>query len=556
MPRRTLRVRNDTGAALSVASYGRIRYAPSFAASPMRITIRRLLLLLCAVRYGARLLWTAAPRHGKVHWIATLLGPLHDAPNARAALRRALPQLGPLASAFADALATDPGAAGRTLHDLLDALGRAETALTKPLTAPQREAALHEALGRPPEDVFAWIEPAPLENGIAEQVHAARLRSEQNGHIDVTVKMLRVRQVQHIEDDLAVLRWLARLVERSFPAARTLELPRLVESFSAELRHRFDLRSEAANLSQTGRCFAGDSRVVVPAVVWNLSTDHALVVQRIETLPVTALDGLRQRGVNLERLAVHLVEVTVDEAFEHGFFRAALAAQRMRVSVEAQTLGSLVLADCAVMSSLAEPQRAFFVHGARALFEQDYGRLAGMHHEAGHVTPGTRPEMLEAELRARSEAHFARPTAQRTASALLHHLIEVVQPFGGAVPPALVLARHSLARAESLARTLSPQVDTWRVVEASFAELARKDLDHRGWIKRLSHELPHLAPIVPRLPLLFLKRLYWLHQRRDSFDAAALLRDLRLEQQRTRRLLWACVIVGTLLGAAMTWLAR
>lgn len=522
----------------------------------MRTTIRRLLLLLCALRYGARLLWAAAPSHDKVHWIAEAVARLHAAPNARAALHRTLPELGPLASAFAETLATEPDQAGRTLHDVLETLGRAETALTQPLTPAATETALHAALGRPLEEVFVWIDPMPLENGIAEQIHAARLRTEQNGHIDVAVKLLRVQQVQRIEDDVAALRWLARLLEHWFPAARRLRLHGLVQSCATELQRRFDLRTEAANLSQTNRQLAADPHVVVPDVIWAFSGDHLLVVQRIKTLPVTDLDGLRRRGVNLERLAAHVVEVVVKQAFEHGFFHAALDARRVRVSVEADTLGCLVLADCSIMSSLTEPEREFFVHGATALFGQDYDKLAGMHHEVGHVAPGTRPEMLAAELRTRCEAHFAWPSAQRTAAGLLRQLIEAVQPFGGSVPPALVLARHSLARAESLARALAPQIDIWCVVEASFAELACKDLDHRGWLKRLSRELPHLAPIVPRLPLLLIQRLQRQHQQRDGFESAALLRELRREQRRTRQLLWACALAGILLGFAMTWPAH
>lgn len=522
----------------------------------MRTTIRRLLLLLCVLRYGARLLWQTAPRDDRVRWLAAFIARLHSAASTRTTLHRALPQLGPLASAFAEALAADPDRAGRTLHEILDSLARAETVLTKPLEPNEVAPALRAAIGRPAEEVFAWVDPAPLENGIAEEVHAARLRTEESGHVDVTVKLLRVRQVQRIEDDIAVLLWLAKLLERGFPAARRLGLHRLAESFAAELRHRFDLRTEAANLSQTGRHFSGNAHVVVPAVVWNLTTDHALVAQRIETLPLTDIEGLRRHSVDVERLAVHVVEVFVEQAFEHGFFHAALDARRVRVSVDAGTLGCLVLADCAVMSSLTEPEREFFVHGATALFEQDYGKLAGMHHEVGHVAPGTRPEMLEAELRTRSEAHFAAPSSERRAGALLGHLTEAVQPFGGAVPEPLVLARHSLARAESLARALAPQLDTWRVVEASFAALARKDLDHRGFIKRLARELPHLAPIAPRLPLLLVQRLQRIHQRRDGLDSAAMLRELQREQRRTRRLLWACAIAGTVLGAAMTLLAH
>ncbi|CAN7605400.1 AarF/UbiB family protein [Trinickia sp. LjRoot230] len=527
----------------------------------MRTTLRRLLLLFCALRYGATLLWTAAPEGEKLRGIATLLARMHRDRGARAALHRALPQLGPLASAFVEEFATHPGRGLRTLHDALEKLARERTALSTPLSPQQAESALRAAIGHPLEDAFESIDWMPLESGIAEQTHAARLRAMDDlqgspSKMDVIVKLLRVRQVQRIEDDVAVLRWLARLLERWFSAARTLGLRALADIYALEVTRRFDLRMEAANLSQTGRHFAADTRLAVPEVNWALTTDKALVVERIDTLPATDIDGLRRHGVDLERLAAHIVEVVIDQAFEHGFFHAALSARHLRVSIEPQTSGRIVLADCAVMSTLTEPEREFFVHGATALFKRDYGRLARMHHEVGHVAPHTRPEQLEAELRTRGEAHFAWPAAERMATGLLRHLVDAVEPFGGRMPPALVLAGHSLARAESLARMLAPALDTWQIAETSLAALARKDVDHRGWLKRISRELPHLAPIAPRLPLLVVQALQRLEPRRTTLDVVAWVAQFRREQQRTRRLLWACAALGVLLGGALTWLAR
>jgi ubiquinone biosynthesis protein len=85
-------------------------------------------------------------------------------------------------------------------------------------------------------------------------------------------------------------------------------------------------------------------------------------------------------------------------------------------------------------------------------------------------------------------------------------------------------------------------------------ELARKDVDHRGWIKRIARELPHLAPIVPRLPGLFVRRLQAEHARRDAAATAHVLAELRQEAVRTRRLLWACAAGGVLIGAGFVFL--
>jgi ubiquinone biosynthesis protein len=522
----------------------------------MRTLFRRLLILFCVLRYGARLLLAAAPRGDRLRWTLTLAARLHESPGARAALHRALPQLGPLVSAHAAGLAAQPGQALQTVHDVLDAAGRMQTALSAPLAPHDAQTALRAAIGRPLEDVFTAVDWVPLESGLAVQVHAARLRAIDGAREegDVVVKLLRLHQVQRIGDDLAVLHWLARFAERFFPAAREVGVRALADSFAADIARRFDLRTEAANLSQTGRHFTNDTRLVVPNVVWPLSSDHALVIEHIATLPIFDLDGLRQHGVNLEQLAEHTIAIAIEQAFEHGFFHAALTAERARVSIEPLTLGRLVLADCSIMSSLAEPEREFFVHGATALFKRDYGRVAELHHEARHIAPHTRTERLEGELRTRSEAHFALPGGERMAAALLRHLLEAVEPLGGRAPSSLKLASDSLERAETLARALAPGLDTWSIAKRALAALARKDSDHRGWLKRLSRELPHLAPIMPRLPLLLAHRLQHMEQRREATASAGWLERLRREQQRTRRLLWACAGLGAVLGAALTWL--
>ena len=530
----------------------------------MRTTFRRLLLLFCVLRYGARLLWAVAPRGRKLHWIAGVAEQLHGSADAREALHRALPQLGPLASAFASQLVQHPEAYAHSLPDAFALIARTEAELAAPLPPPEVIPALRAALPQSAEPAFASIDTVARESAIAEQVHAARLAAPEHasradgGYANVAVKLLRAREVERIGDDIAVLGWVARLLERFVPAARKLKLHALAQTLAAAIQQHFDLRAEAANLSQTGQHFSHDERVVVPEVVWRLSTERALVIEHIETLAVTDLDALRRRGVDLEALAERIVEVVVEQAFSHGFFHAALDAERLRVSVEPNTLGKLVFGDGKTMTTLTEPEREFFIHGASALFEQNYGRLAQMHREAGHVAADTRDEVLQAELRTRAEPHFAAPPGRRSPGALLQQLLTAIEPFDGGISPGLSLAHQALTRAESLARLLAPNVDTWSVVKGTLKALAREDVDHRGWIKRLARELPHLA-MMPRVPTLVVQRLqhmYDAHEHRAAPASAAWLGEIRHEQRVTRRLLWACALCGALLGAGAIWFGR
>ncbi|HEV3422857.1 MAG TPA: AarF/UbiB family protein [Paraburkholderia sp.] len=516
---------------------------------------RRLLLLYHALRFGARLIWLAAPREHKLHWIVTLVKRVHASESGRNSLHSVLPALGPLASAFVQNLAERPELATGTLHEAFDAIGHMEA----PLPPLEVEAALASALGRPLASLgalFSQLDLVAVRSGFAEQTHLARLAVPINGHRDIAIKLVRAAQLQQIGDELALLRWAARWLERFSGSARRLEVSALAQSFTDDVLRRFDLRAQAANLSQTGHHFDGDTRLVIPDVIWELCTTHTLAVQHLDTLASTDLTGLLEHRVKLARLATHIVEVVTEQAFEHGFFHATFDAGHVRVSIEADTLGRLVLAEFAAMSSLSSHEREFFVHGATALFEQDYARLADLHRDAGHVDKTTRTEMLEAELRRRSEAHFAAEPQERSAGELFHHLLHAVQPFEGAVSPRLATAQRSFEQAEALARALHPGVDTWNVARTVLARIAQRDLDHRGWIKRIAQELPHLAHMLPRVPQLAVRYLQRQHDTAGTRQHVQLMQDIGREYRRTRVLLWSCALCGGLLGAGAVLLMR
>jgi ubiquinone biosynthesis protein len=477
---------------------------------------------------------------------------VHASEGGRNSLHNMLPALGPLASTFVENLTAQPELASASMHEAFNAIGRLE----EPLPPDQVEAALARALGRPLTGLFERLDLEASHSGFAEQTHVARLAEAVNGHHDIAIKFVRAKQVQQIGDELALLRWVARWLEKLSGSARRLKVRALAQSFTDDVLRRFDLRAEAANLSQTGHHFDADKRLAIPDVIWELCGAQTLAVQHIETLPATDLPGLHAHHVKLAPLATHLVEVVTEQAFEHGFFHATFDAAHVRVSVEPETLGRIVLAQFAVMSSLSSHEREFFVHGATALFDQDYGRLADLHRHAGHVDADTRTEMLEAELRRRSEAHFAAEPEERTAGALFHHLLHAVQPFEGAVSPRLATAQRSFEQAEALARALHPGVDTWNVARSVLAGIARRDVDHRGWIKRIAQELPHLAHMLPRVPQLAVRYLQRQHDAGNQRQHATLIRELGVEYRRTRLLLWACVICGGLLGAGAVLLTR
>jgi ubiquinone biosynthesis protein len=278
---------------------------------PMPPLFRRLLLLFHALRYGARLIWLAAPPEHKLHWMIQLVGRVHASGRSGQSLHNVLPALGPLASRFAQTLAERPELAGATLHDAIDAIDHLET----PLQPHESAEALARAFGQPLATLFSAVDLTPMRVGFAEQTHLARLVVPVKGHREVAIKLVRADQLQQIGDELALLRWVARWLEKLSGTARRLKLRVLAQSFTDDILRRFDLRAEAANLSQTGHHFDGDKRIVVPDVIWELCTAHTLTMQRISTLTTSDLPGLHAHHIKLAPLAAHIVEVVSEQAF-------------------------------------------------------------------------------------------------------------------------------------------------------------------------------------------------------------------------------------------------
>ena len=101
---------------------------------------------------------------------------------------------------------------------------------------------------------------------------------------------------------------------------------------------------------------------------------------------------------------------------------------------------------------------------------------------------------------------------------------------------------------------LHPGVDTWNIARSALAGIARRDLGYRGWIRRISQELPHLAHIVPRVPQLAVRYLQHQHDQTANRQQVQLAHDLDRESRRTRKLLWICAACGGLLGLGVVLL--
>jgi predicted unusual protein kinase regulating ubiquinone biosynthesis (AarF/ABC1/UbiB family) len=177
------------------------------------------------------------------------------------------------------------------------------------------EKAIASELGRPPEDVFAEIERAPVAAASIAQVHRARLKDGRT----VAVKVQYPDVETLVATDLAVLEKIVTLVARLAPS---IDLGPILEYLNETLPLELDFRREAESMMSLRAALAGRSDVIVPEFFPDLSTGRLLVMEYIEGIKITDREALERAGIPPSNVARLLNLVYGDQMLRLGVLHA------------------------------------------------------------------------------------------------------------------------------------------------------------------------------------------------------------------------------------------
>jgi ubiquinone biosynthesis protein len=453
-------------------------------------------------------------------------------PDRAVRLRRALETLGPIFVKFGQVLSTR-----RDLLplDIADELAKLQDRV--PPFAPElARAEIERGIGKPIDAVFSAFEHEAVASASIAQVHLATLHDGS----EVAVKVLRPGVERAIARDVALLETAARLMELLWADGRRLKPREVVAEFARHLDEELDLLREAASASQLLRNFEHSPLLAVPRVHWDWCSQRVMVMQRMHSTPVSQVERLREKGVDIPRLARAGVEIFFTQVFRDGFFHADMHPGNIFVSDE----GKYVALDFGIMGTLTESDKNYLAQNFLAFFNRDYRRVAQAHLDAGWVPEGTRVDDFEGAIRAVCEPIFARPLKEIYFGKLLLRLFQTSRRFNVEIQPQLVLLQKTLLNIEGLGRALDPDLDLWQTAKPFLERWMSEQIGWRGFARALAQEAPTWAATLPQLPRLA-------HRLLAADRLGALERALaRLAQQNAlrNRLLAA---IAALLAAAL-----
>ncbi|MEY3248530.1 MAG: hypothetical protein RL742_573 [Bacteroidota bacterium] len=179
-------------------------------------------------------------------------------------------------------------------------------------------AVIEEELGQSVATCFERFDAKPLASASMAQVHRARLV----GGKEVVLKVQRPGIDITIEEDIAVLKGLARMAERYMPHLGAYQPVDLVKMFETSIRKELKFTMEMANVRRFEHYFAGNPDIYVPSVYPEFTTDKVLCMEYIEGLKITDLRALAKIGLAGPELARKGIGLYFQQIFEYGFFHA------------------------------------------------------------------------------------------------------------------------------------------------------------------------------------------------------------------------------------------
>ncbi len=451
-------------------------------------------------------------------------------------LRLALEKLGPIFVKFGQALSTR-----RDLIplDIADELARLQDQVP-PFPGEEAQKMLEVIYGRPLTEVFAAFDRTPVASASVAQVHFAVLKDGQ----EAAVKILRPNVEKAIARDVALLYTLARILERSIPESRRLRPVEVVAEFEKHLQDELDLMVEASNASQLRRNFSDKRLLIIPEVFWDYCDTRVMVMERMKGTPISQVDLLRTKGVDIPKLARDGVEIFFTQVFRDGFFHADMHPGNIQVADDGRYIGL----DFGIIGTLNDTDKNYLAQNFLAFFRRDYHRVAVAHIEAGWIPPDTRADEFESAIRAVCEPIFDKPLREISFGKVLLRLFQVSRRFNMEIQPQLVMLQKTLLNVEGLGRDLDPELDLWKTAKPFLERWMSEQVGWRGLVRALRQEGGQWVTRVPELPRLFHRALSVLPEHN------ALRQEVqRLQQQQRslqRWLTFVLVLLGVLTGVA------
>ncbi len=403
-------------------------------------------------------------------------------------VRRTLEELGPTYIKLGQILSTRPDLLPaeyiEELSKLLDA--------APPVASDAIVAQLETELGAPVGDLFAHFDPQPIAAASIGQAHHAVLHSGEA----VIVKIQRPGIERVVEADLDLLARQARFAENRLAIARDYQLAGLLDEFSRTLRDELDYTNEGRNTDRLRKNLDGDPRVVVPRVLWDLSTRRVITFEELRGIRLLDRELLRAEGYDLSSIAATIVDLYLKQVFVDGFFHADPHPANILVSED-----RIAFVDFGMVGYLTPRTKELLSDLLVSLMYQDVDQVAQTIVRLGAMNRPADVRDLNRDIQRLFVRYYGIALEELRLDEALNEVMRVALRHRIHLPADLAVLARTVGVLEGVARQLDPALVLAEQARPFVRQLVRDRLSLKhlgGRAVRSLRDMEQLAQVLPR----------------------------------------------------------
>jgi ubiquinone biosynthesis protein len=351
---------------------------------------------------------------------------------------------------------------------------------------------VEDELGAPIPEIFDSLEEKPVASASLAQVHVGILKDGRK----VAVKVQRANVKELIDVDMVILRDLAELLERFVPESKRFDPTGQIDELSKVSRRECDFLYEARNMEIFGLNYQDDPTVKIPDIYWDYTTNKVLVAEYVEGIKISAVEKLKEAGIDLKMVSRRGLRVIMKMIFEDRFFHGDPHPGNVFVMND----GRIILLDFGMVGHLSQSVVDFLTNLLFSVSTWDARKILKTVLEFDLVPEDYDQLGLESELTELLYRYHKIPLGQIDMKSLLIDAMDIFYRYQIRLPGSFMLLTKAMITAEEVARELDPEINLIEEVEPYVKGLASRRFKFDVFKRDFIGVLSDMRDLVTSLP--------------------------------------------------------
>ena len=348
------------------------------------------------------------------------------------------------------------------------------------------------------DELFSEFSKESLATASIAQVHEARLITGER----VAVKVQKEGINENLEQDLAIMKSLAKTVHKYSDEFRKYNLPEMIKEFDHSIHIELDYTNELINMNVLGANFEEDETIHIPIAYADYCTPKVLTMEFIDGTNLQDVYVSDSEEFDKELIAKRVIDSFMKQVLIDGFFHGDPHAGNIIILED----NVVCYIDLGAMGILDDDFRKKLSDMLMLVADQDVNGLINQFIYMGIIDYSMDTTDLKRDLRDLFLRMFASDSTGF--NDIFDQMLGLMQDHGIILPTEFVSMARGISMIESVSTTLDPKIDMIASIEPIAKESVKERVNIKNFIESKKGSLLYYKNMLTSLLPLIAKAIH------------------------------------------------